>query len=400
MPRQGSRTAKSVLWPMVIAASVAACSDDSLPTTPLGASAAVDGSAEPPAPDQVVTITAAGSALTMWPYSGTNFSGTPQDPINLVFAGHADPRRIRAALRALDGNRTAFGMPNAYPFNCTWSDAIGGVQTAWADREQWVGSAMQLECGTYGNQPGQPLRFHMRLFRQGELTIANAHFEILIPGTTEHEVLSWELAERLVMADFARSGLLGAAPSGTQQINPAPTYRTINPTVYHALPVTLRDLIGGPGVGTDGRATILVIGGEVPIATDRDDEDFVVTYGQVIPRPFCASGPADYLFAEGPVQLRQRAEVLDDGTYQVQFEAEGHLTLTPVDPLTRAAIGEPYGANVLERHDGLITDVITDAAGLKLQHEVPTAGESRGFLREQLRATSHGPDGYTLDIKC
>ena len=58
------------------------------------------------------------------------------------------------------------------------------------------------ECGTYG-----PIRFHLRLVKLGALTIGNAHFEVLIPGTTDHQVLSWELAEQLVTYDLARTGL-------------------------------------------------------------------------------------------------------------------------------------------------------------------------------------------------
>ena len=35
-----------------------------------------------------------------------------------------------------------------------------------------------------------------------------AHFEVLIPGTTDHQVLSWIVARDLVVGDLMRSGLL------------------------------------------------------------------------------------------------------------------------------------------------------------------------------------------------
>lgn len=76
-------------------------------------------------PSPLVTVNLGASSLEFWPFTGNDFSGTPQDPINLLFAGESDPRALRAALLFLDGDRTAFGFPNVFPFNCTWIDAIG-----------------------------------------------------------------------------------------------------------------------------------------------------------------------------------------------------------------------------------------------------------------------------------
>ena len=100
---------------------------------------------------------------------------------------------------------------------------------------------MQLQCGGYG-----PIRFHLRLFDIGGTTLGNAHFEVLIPGTTDHQVLSWELAEQLVTFDFARSGLLGAPPGSIAPVNPAPSFRGIPAPLYDGLPPELRVLTGGP----------------------------------------------------------------------------------------------------------------------------------------------------------
>ena len=92
------------------------------------------------------------------------------------------------------------------PFDCTWEDAIGGHQGAYARETGWSGSAIQLQCGDY-----EGLRFHLRLFRAGERTIVNAHFETIIPATTEHQVLSWELAEQFAVGDLGRTGVLSAS---------------------------------------------------------------------------------------------------------------------------------------------------------------------------------------------
>src|SRR5690606_11332242 len=121
------------------------------------------------------------------------------------------------------------------------------------------------------------LRFHLRLYRQGDVTLGAVHFELLIPGTTEHQVLSWELAEQLVTVDLARSGLLGAPPSQTGAINAAPTFRTIPAPIYNGVPVSLRAAIGGPlanvpdpvGISTNGSATVLTLTGDVqPVASE------------------------------------------------------------------------------------------------------------------------------------
>jgi hypothetical protein len=166
----------------ILALMLAACGMDA-PAGPsdaaAGMQAAVSQSAPPPA--GVVSVPAAGASLDLYPYTLVNFSDDPADrfdPINLIFTGSADPRQIRADLMALDGNRPA--LPAAGPFQCVWKDAIGDMQTAYAGAG-WAASVVQLRCGEFG-----PVRFHLRLFRAGAMTVANAHFEVLIEGTADH----------------------------------------------------------------------------------------------------------------------------------------------------------------------------------------------------------------------
>jgi len=192
-----------------------------------GAAHALDGY---PPPAGVVAVRLGAQVERLWPFTGTDFSGVPSDPLNLVFLGDADPRIIRQTLLALDGDRTAFGLPNVFPLNCTWSDAIGKNQTAYARSEGWQGSAIQLQCGAYNS-----LRVHVRLFREGKRTLGNAHFEVMIPGTTDHEVLSQEFAETFVKLDLMRSGALEGPPSETAQISPAPSFGTIRPEIFNGV---------------------------------------------------------------------------------------------------------------------------------------------------------------------
>lgn len=380
---------------------VAACDPTSNPVAPISASAV--GSATAPA-GPLVTVVGTSGSVEFWPFLGADLSGTPQDPINLLFSGANDPRAIRAALFMLDGDRTAFGFPNAFPFNCTWQDAIGDVEAAYATGAGWIGTTVQLACGDYA-----PLRFHVRLADAGAWTLANAHVDLHIPGTADHQVISWELAEQLVIADMVRSGLLDpAAPLfPTAQINPAP-FREIPAVIYNGIPVALRGAIGGPlgdvtanvPIGTDGHATVLNVSGMVNGSPGVARQDFVLEYGQVIPKPFCSSGPFDYIDVQGPVHLRQQVVLTPSGNYVSNFQATGHLDITPVDPLTGAPTGDPYRAVVREHHQGIMTDGVTMTSSLQLRVLIPPAEPFRGRLQVDLRIGPGGASRSQLSLTC
>ncbi len=366
--------------------------------------AAAHTSANYPAPAPLVDISFGDKALRFWPYTGSNFSGEPQDPINLIFVGKADPRDIRAALMSLDGDRSAFGFPPVAPFNATWDDAIGDVQTGFAENSGWLGGVIQLACGDYG-----PARFHLRLFKAGEWTIGNAHFEILIPGTTDHQVINWEIAEQLVIADFIRSGLLDPTvpmiPVGN--INDAP-FRTIPAIIYNGLPVELRAVIGGPlgdvsedvSIGTDGQALILNLAQKVARNSEVRTQDFVIDFNQTIPKPFCASSPYDYLYVQGPVHLTQTVEWTATGRYKFHFFASGTLTAIPVNPLTGEPTGALMQAEVREIHSGYMVGERWEAIGSKYQKLGTSDDPNGGKLFNRLVVRSSGVNGFQEEIRC
>jgi hypothetical protein len=356
-------------------------------------------------PAGLVSVALAGSPLSLWPYTGVNFDGQPQDPINLVFTGRSDPRTLRAAFFGLDGDRTSFGMPNVYPFNCTWSDAIGDLQTGYNDNAGWTGSAIQLACGSYG-----PVRFHVRLFDAGAATLGNAHFELLIPGTTDHQVLSWEVAEQLVRVDLVRSGLLDAAnPVGsTGLINAAPSFREIPQPIYNGIPEDLKQLIGGPSgtvsspvpIGTDGQASVFNLSGEAALEPGLSEQDFVIQFGQVIPRPFCVAGPPEYLLVEGPVNLRKTVRLTGTGELTSEFLAHGRLRLTPVDPSTGAPIGTTYAAEVEDHQVTRFDDSGGSVNGRQRQMELPENEPGRGWKMVRLEVGPRGQTRFDLDNRC
>lgn len=389
----------SMLPAVVLAMVAAGCTSDQMPTAPDKATprsgVQLSGFA---APSGTVTLTQGDVDATVWPYTSNGFGTSPQDPINLVFLGTADPREIRSTLLGLSGS----GRPGPLAaFNCTWSDAVGDQQTSYSAHEGWVGSAIQLQCGNF-----QGPRFHVRLFRQGNVTLANAHYEILIPGTNIHEVLSWELAEALVAADIARSGFLGAAPSLTGTITSAPYFRAVQAAVTGMLPAAqiaalglLVNANGTASIPNDGRATVLNLASAAPVASGLVTSHFVIQFGQVIPKPFCVAGTTGYLYASGPITVHMQSGIVGQN-FQASIAAGGTLTLIEINPLTGQTIGAPYQGVIDERTSVMLTRGSSSVDYFSSRHETPDAGTTRGSRIETLRARQSGSDVYQLDISC
>lgn len=349
----------------------------------------------------LATLTVDGESARVLPYL-TDDLVTPQDPVNLVFTGAADPREIRNALLGLDGARGA-PFPPVFPFTCTWSDAIGGLMAGYGEREGWGGAAIQLQCGSYG-----PIRFHLRLVKLGGFTIGNAHFELLIPGTTDHQVLSWELAEQLVTYDLARTGLLGAAPSPTATITAAPAHRAIPAVIYNLLPADLRLLIGGPagsvsaevGIANDGHATQFVLAGRAPAIAPATSQREVIQFDQLIPKPFCSAGPFDYLLVQGPVTLEQEVRTGTAGEVRLFFRAHGSLDALPIDAATGIPQAQPFRAEVSEWQDSRAGDDGGQVSGKQEQRLLPSAPDGAGSLSIMLKVAPGRDPSFVRTVDC
>ena len=379
---------------------VAACSDDRNPVAPVipGAIQTQINGNEPAAPNGLVTVALGSESLSLWPFTGSDFSGTPQDPINLIFLGKADPREIRASLMSLPGT----GRPGPLAgLTCTWDDAVGDPQTNYALGDGWVGSAIQLECNNFYGP-----RFHLRMFRQGDVTVANAHYEILIPGTNIHEVLSWEFAEQFVTADIARTGFLGAAPAASASITPSPYYRAVQAPIASQLSAgqiaALGLLVNGDGTASipnDGYATVLTLAASAPVEKGFADKDFIIQFGQVIPKPFCVAGTTGYLYASGPIRVRMHSGI-DGKNYRSEWSGTGTLTLVPFNPITGQPAGAPYQGKVNVNNSTELTDGNSSVDFKSDQREVPDTDATRGSRVEHLRVREEGKDEYTLHIDC
>lgn len=359
-----------------------------------------------PPPSPIVNVDAFGENLALWPYIGQNLADGAHDPVNLIFVGQADPRNLREILIGLDGDRTAFGFPDEFPFNCTWHDCMGDIMAAYGSPEGWTANAIQLDCGDY-----QQVRFHLRFFRAGDWTIGNCHFEFLIPGTTEHQVLSWELAEQLVTVDFMRSGLLNPESPVTSApgINDSP-WREIPSYIYNELPQSLRELAGGPSgnvdypvpIWSDGNATVLNVAQHVDWVPFQKNQHITLNLGQVIPKPFCAGGEYEYVYVEGPINMSQVSRLTRRGEYITDFLATGRVNLTPVDPSTNppTPLGETYEARIRQVQYTDLTNRNSIGYFFILQREIPADGPYRGYLVSEMRIGPGHSNHYAINIDC
>lgn len=369
----------------------------------------------PGPPPSLQTVTAEGQTLSLWPYTGASFDPAldpidSKDPINVVFVGDVDPIKIRAALTALDGDRSAFGIPNVPPFNERWADAHGTAQTAYAEPGGWAGSVVQLRLGEYG-----PIRVHLRLFKtgaafgqNGSWTLGGVHFELMVPGTANHVVLSWKLARDILTADLARSGLLVAAPTPVGPINDAPSYREIDRTIYNGLPPELVALLQGPPQPVSGPVPITSDGMAIAFHLENTPaptpgtftQQFTVPFGQMIPKPMCSDGPYDWVYVEGPLDLSASATVDDAGRYTMSTRYSGHLTITPMDVTQSPPVpsGAPFTA--------LVSEVQTGQTGGGLDMVLSRSrllGPEKGgaeIKTTDLKVSSNGVQEYRLQTQC
>jgi hypothetical protein len=381
---------------------VAACTDRPPPTEPpLDLNPIAAASVIATSTSDLVTVPFGGSSLEYWPFTGRSPSlNDPADPMNLLLNGLADPRLIRTALLFLNGDRSAYGFPAAF-INCVWKDAIGDVQAAYTTPYGWTANPIQLQCGDYN-----PLRFHLRLFKAGPWTLGGAHFEVLIPNTDQHQILSWDLARNLVVLDLMRAGILGAPPAYSAPIYPSP-YRDIMAAVYNGLPPQLIALIGGPAppvsaavpLNTDQKAALLAIANEAGESPTVARQELLIDYNQVIPKPFCVVPPATAILVRGPVTLTQSVVYTPSGNYSSRFHARGWLDVTPIDP-NSGPVGEPYRAHINQHSNAVLTDAQTLVSDFSLRELVPPLGPDRGQFMLKFRIGPQGALSYSVDVDC
>jgi len=398
---------KTVALALLAGVLLAACADSRDVVAPLAKPAAGQAAVQvghaQPAPALVSTVAFGSRTLALWPYTGDNFSGTPVDPINLLFPGRT-PMQVRALLLKLDGDRSGMpGLPPGLPpqfqalLGCTWRDAAGGGnQTAYSDEGGWVGSVVQLTCGEFG------LRFHLRLFSAGAWTMGGAHFDLQIPGLPEHETVSWLLPRNLVAYDVARSGRLDpAAPIAYVTTgSAAPTYRSIRSLVWDNLPPVFQAILGGsPELANDGQAVVLNLASTPPIEAMTADQDFTLPMGSPFPKPFCAAGPTDWVYVTGSMHVTGHVVVTPSGNYWNTQKMTVNLNVMQFDLSTGQPTGAPFQGIITDDNYGRATgnsELVTDS---QLQSMFPAA-PFRGTLTSSLKVGPGNSSTFSADTVC
>jgi hypothetical protein len=360
-----------------------------------------------PAPGGLATID--GTDVRLWPFIALDLENA-HDPLSLLVAGEGDPRRIRAALLSLTGNRT--GLPAPFDalamFDCSWTDGIGDEYAGYVVGLGWTASAVQLECGAFGPAP----RFHVRLFDAGGAVLIGAHFEIQIPGTHDHEVLNFDIAKALVAADLLRAGVIGLPLPTSSAI--ASMARPIRGEVYDGLvndpqigPL-IPFLTGGPDKDTWNAATpkpivIMPNDGHPLIATallhfpslgSGTSQSFTIEFNQLIPKPFCAA-TEQAVHGEGALHFSKRVTVQPDGRQVSEIRVDGELTVTPVLPP-----GQPYRAQVGEFHRTWLTADAHSVLWQQQQILLPARTGDRGNYRLNFHVASSGPAEFKVIERC
>jgi hypothetical protein len=340
------------------------------------------------------SVTVGDETFEFWPYTTSKLSITsPDDPVNLLLVGEGDPRSVRAALMALPASPP--------PLSCKWTDAIGGEQASAAAGVGWTGSAIQLACGPFG-----PVRLHLRLFDIGDAVLVGAHFEVLLEGTDVHQVLSYSLAEDLVLYDLLRTGLVDQAGiTLTEEITTST--QDIQAFIFNSLPDELQALVtGAPGdvaaavpvPNGDGKVTVVPLA-HYTGAGEGSYQEFTLPYDAGIPKPFCQA-EGDWVYVYGPVQLAMTVTIAPDGRLERDFRAEGTLSITPIDPTTGEATGPSYRANVTQDQQAWATGTAHWVQSKLHQHLLPSGGADRGQISEQLRIGTDVPDDFSHTENC
>jgi len=264
---------------------------------------------------------------------------------------------------------------------------------------------IQLECGTY-----QGMRVHLRLFPAGDWTAGAAHFEVLIPGTTDHQVLSWDLAKQFVLGDLQRTGLLDpAVPFGLAPgLTPSPTFRTIPHQIYNGLPLELRGLIVGPlenvdapvGIPNDGNTTIVNLAGAASPVSGTVHNEFVVEFNQTIPKPICARSPTDWIHATGPVRFTHQIVTSAMGEVNAQIQIVGSLDVTPIDISTGTPTGETRRAQVTDHYSASTLGPGGRVSANQLRLVAAAGGDPAESERVRFRVGPHGLTDYSRNPNC
>jgi hypothetical protein len=344
--------------------------------------------------EELVPIGSLASGPRIWPFTSPQPDRTrPSDPVNIVFVGrHRDPRHIRDLLIGLDSDRPA--VPRTAPFDARWTDAMGAVHAAYEDDFGWCGSVVQLELGSY-----DALRVHVRLFQLGEVTVGNAHVDVLVPGSVEHQVVAWDAALDVLRYDLQRSGALSRSPEDLGPLADS-LVRTVSSEALDAVPVELRDWLGSSWPSPTpqqlphgGRASVFELREPGKLRPGLWTHSTELPVNCTVRKPFCRDRDDDMVHLRGSVRLTQRT-IQGSGRFDTSFAVQGVFQVTAVED--GRSTGLPYAARVSERYLGSIANGTHRSSVIREHMEFQAAG-SRTRSATVRMSLGHGvPPSYSV----
>ena len=122
-----------------------------------------------------------------------------------------------------------------------------------------------------------------------------------------------------------------------------------------------------------------------------------VEYGQYIPRPFCSTGPYDWLHITGGVDFYTTVTVDNRGRFSYEGGYSGTIFATPIDISTGQPVGEDFYADVTGAQRGRMTARAARVMGKdrKLSHE-----QRNQLNKIVLRVGENGLSKYKQRNRC
>jgi len=152
-------------------------------------------------------------------------------------------------------------------------------------------------------------------------------------------------------------------------------------------------------IPNDGKAAILCVAGQAPVEDGNEAQNFTLEYAQMVPAPFCSSGPLDYVYLAGPL-VHEKVVTISSGRFQYSSMITGHLTATPMNVLVNPPVpaGEPFKVIINDAQRGIL-----DGDFYRVTFEVSRVAPTNPGVEKLmsiLHLSSNGEDFYRTKTQC
>jgi len=135
----------------------------------------------------------------------------------------------------------------------------------------------------------------------------------------------------------------------------------------------------------------------VNFTAEADDYALSLPFGQVIPRPFCSQGPADFVFVQGPVDISVSTRVNGRGVLQSHNVLRGDLDVTPMDISRGLPSGPTFRAQISQTDNTGVGPSGTHVDAVQQRKAVPS---TTAFLSIHRVTGPNGSARFTSSERC